>query len=134
MRIEFTIPGTPLGKQRARSTASGRPYTPTQTREAEKEIAVIAKRAMHNATPATGWVRLYITARRPMPKAWTKGRKEWSAATYCTVKPDWDNIGKLVSDALNGICYRDDAQVASATVEKRWGEAGRADVTVEWDR
>ncbi len=133
MTIVSTIPGTPQAKARARA-ANGHHYTPTQTREAEKVIALTAKNAMHNSTPATGWVRLYITAWRPMPRVWTRGRRDGSAATYCTVKPDWDNLGKLVSDALNGICYRDDAQVASATVEKRWGEDGRTDVTVEWDR
>ena len=37
------------------------------------------------------------------------------------VKPDWDNIGKIVCDALNGSAYKDDAAITDATVCKRYG-------------
>jgi Holliday junction resolvase RusA-like endonuclease len=30
---------------------------------------------------------------------------------------DWDNLGKIVSDALNGITYHDDAQILYGSVE-----------------
>lgn len=30
---------------------------------------------------------------------------------------DWDNLGKLISDALNGIAYHDDAQILYGSVE-----------------
>jgi Holliday junction resolvase RusA-like endonuclease len=32
---------------------------------------------------------------------------------------DWDNLGKAVSDALNGVAYRDDNQVMDGRVTKR---------------
>jgi len=34
--------------------------------------------------------------------------------------PDWDNIGKVVSDAFNKIIWKDDAQVAHSIVVKRF--------------
>ena len=41
-----------------------------------------------------------------------------------------DNVAKLVCDALNGICWADDAQVAAMSGQKEYGERPRLDVTV----
>ena len=46
------------------------------------------------------------------------------------VKPDFDNIGKIVCDALNGIAYYDDAQVVDAQVRKFYDDAPRVVVTI----
>ena len=46
------------------------------------------------------------------------------------VKPDWDNLGKLVSDALNGIAYGDDKSVVEARVMKFYSELPRTEVIV----
>lgn len=35
---------------------------------------------------------------------------------------DWDNLGKAISDALNGVAYHDDNQVMHASVTKRIGK------------
>ena len=39
-----------------------------------------------------------------------------------TKKPDADNIGKVVLDALNGIAYEDDKQVIELRVSKQYSE------------
>ena len=39
-----------------------------------------------------------------------------------TSVPDTDNVLKAVSDAMNGIVYRDDSQVVNAVVWKRYSE------------
>jgi Holliday junction resolvase RusA-like endonuclease len=39
---------------------------------------------------------------------------------YPTGKPDWDNIGKLVCDSLNGILWRDDAVIVDGSTSKRY--------------
>lgn len=46
-------------------------------------------------------------------------------------KPDWDNIGKVVTDSLNQIAYRDDAQVVDAQVRKFFSEQPRIEVTIQ---
>lgn len=48
-------------------------------------------------------------------------------------RADWDNLGKLVSDALNGIIWVDDRQVIDARVMKLPCPKGqeRTEVTVE---
>ena len=39
-----------------------------------------------------------------------------------TKKPDADNIGKVVLDALNKVAFKDDNQVSSLFIEKRYSE------------
>jgi len=41
---------------------------------------------------------------------------------YPTIKPDTDNIAKIILDSLNGIAYKDDKQVIRLSVEKRYAE------------
>lgn len=85
----------------------------------EEEIGWHAKAA--GLTPHEGPVALSITAIFPYPKSY-KGTE--SPEPHVS-RPDWDNIGKLVSDALNGIAWHDDSQVWVGTVKKVYGvEAG----------
>lgn len=72
--------------------------------------------------PWTGAVQLSITIRRSIPKSWTKDQQRDAREGLIrpTSTPDWDNYGKLVSDALNGLFYEDDAQVVDAMVSKHY--------------
>ncbi len=45
-----------------------------------------------------------------------------------TKKPDCGNIIKIICDALNGIAYRDDAQVILTQAAKEHGDDPRTDV------
>ena len=47
-----------------------------------------------------------------------------------TRKPDFDNIGKIICDALNGIAYRDDAQIVDALVRKFYSDIPRVIVEI----
>ena len=49
-----------------------------------------------------------------------------------TVKPDWDNIGKLISDALNGVAYADDKDIVFGAVQKAYSSKPRTVVTL-WE-
>lgn len=42
-----------------------------------------------------------------------------------------DNLAKLVKDALNGVFWRDDAQVVDLTVKKRYSDVPRTEVMIE---
>lgn len=124
--ISFTVPGRIGGKGRAKSGAGGNHYTPAKTRSDEGIVRHYASEAMRGWRRYEGAVRLTITVYRHPPKSWSKARR--AAARWITGKPDWDNIGKLVSDALNGIAYDDDAQVADGQVKRRYLEPEFASV------
>jgi Holliday junction resolvase RusA-like endonuclease len=66
-------------------------------------------------------VRIVFTMAIPQsrPRAWREAAL--AGRILPTSKPDWDNLAKLTSDALNGIAWADDAEVASAHVVKRYG-------------
>ena len=75
--------------------------------------AAIAKawRDQVSGEPIDGPVSVYIDAYKPLPKS-VKQEREW------TLKPDADNIAKLVMDALNGIAYTDDANIVRLSISK----------------
>lgn len=50
---------------------------------------------------------------------------------YEAVKPDWDNIGKIVCDSLNLVAYHDDSAVVDAQVRKFYSETPRVDVMIK---
>lgn len=49
-----------------------------------------------------------------------------------TKKPDWDNIGKIVCDALNKTAFHDDAQIVDGSVIKCYSEQPRIEVEI-WE-
>ena len=66
------------------------------------------------------------------PANWTKKVRAAALAgeVVPTVKPDWDNLGKIVSDAMNDVVYKDDCQIFEAHISKRYGEVARVEVAV----
>ena len=96
--LEFTVPGPPQPKERAR-TVRGHSFTPARTATYERLVALLALKA--GAKPWFNPVRL--TLRFYCPDARRR---------------DWDNLAKSVCDALNGTGWNDDSQIVAATVEK----------------
>ena len=48
-----------------------------------------------------------------------------------TKKPDIDNVIKIITDALNGIAYDDDAQIVSLSATKFYDENPHVDVRLD---
>jgi Holliday junction resolvase RusA-like endonuclease len=123
--LNFRVRGAPQGKGRARS--SGRHhYTPAVTREYEQRVRATFRAAYpnHQTIPKGVPVTLFIVAESV--KAPT------SRLQAPTSTPDWDNIGKAVSDALNGIAWHDDSQVTDGRVIKRFADHEGVEVLIEW--
>lgn len=133
MKIQFTIPGTPVAKARPRVTRTGHAYTPKKTSDYEKLVQIYAKQAMAGMNPTTEAVRLTVRAFFPIPKSWTKAKKEKAlcGCLWPTGKPDIDNCQKAIQDAFNGIVYKDDSQVVYGRCIKAYAAEPRVEVTVE---
>ena len=123
----FRVNGMPQGKGRARvSTANGiiRSYTPAKTRRYGQVVAEAAKLAVRkqNWQKSDAPIVLNLCAWFPVPESWPKRKKEMARAgdLYPTVKPDSDNIGKIIADALNDIVYNDDRQIVDYHIQKRY--------------
>ena len=125
--VTIRLAGTPRGKGRPKfSTAGGvmRSVTPAPTRNYEAALKMAAQSAMDGTDPLQGALDLLMIAVMPIAESWPKKRKADALAGRIrpTSKPDGDNLLKM-TDALNGVVWVDDAQVADATVRKFFGSA-----------
>ena len=101
----FTIPGTPIPKQRPRRNAKGVWYTPFRTLVYEKKVCLYAKvgRVRRTAAPLRVAIALFLPDRR-------------RRAIY----------------GLNGTAWLDDDQVTELKITKQIDrEYPRAEVTIE---
>lgn len=72
-----------------------------------------------------------ITAYYQMPKtSATKALKMVSGEIRPVVKPDLDNVAKIVLDSLNGIAYADDKQIVELRVKKVYGSEPKVEVVI----
>lgn len=83
--------------------------------------------------PLRGPLRVRITVIRPFLKNWGDKKKEDALAGKVrpTTRPDVDNYAKSILDSLNGITWRDDSQIVSLTINKRYGEVDGAIIEIE---
>jgi Holliday junction resolvase RusA-like endonuclease len=86
---------------------------------------------MRGRQPLDGPVELVVVAVYEWPKSWSAKRKAQPGAAWKTSKPDADNIGKLISDSLNCLAWRDDALVARLEVQKIYGQRGETRVFIK---
>mgnify|MGYP004666351575 CR=1 FL=1 len=137
--VTFRVPGKPHGKARAktvrnRSTGNSHSYTPESDLLYENYI----KNQFLNH--AKGFylergkpVSLSIIARFLPPKSTSKKRQldMLEGREMPLKKPDMDNIVKVVADALNGVAYHDDTQIAMVVAMKVYSAVEGLDITVE---
>jgi Holliday junction resolvase RusA-like endonuclease len=130
MQIKFFVEGKPQGKARPRFTRQGHTYTPSNTKAYETMIKMSFLQILHKKGlqfPIFGGVSgiaIDIVAYFEIPKSWSK--KKRSAAIEGklrpTIKPDTDNIAKIILDSLNGLAYHDDKQVVECRISKWYGD------------
>ena len=130
MKVQFTVTGEPQGKARPRILRNGRAYTPKKTADYENRIrrAFTAAGGELTAHPVT----VRIAAYYQIPKSASRARRAemLEGVTLPTKKPDADNVAKVVCDAMNGIAYKDDAQVCELHVMKYYAAVPMIVVTV----
>jgi Holliday junction resolvase RusA-like endonuclease len=121
--LTISVPGHPQGKGRARAFLRGSHighYTPEKTRTYEGIIRTFAVQEMRGRVPYEGPVRLHLTAFFAVPSTWSKIKtaRALTQDIHPAKKPDLDNIVKAVSDALNGVVFKDDAQIVRTDCAK----------------
>lgn len=127
--LAFEVGGEPQHKARHRSRIGykdGKPfvmqYPEPETAAYEKVIGQVASLFMRGKKPTAQPVALLVHVFKSVPKSWN--RRDREAALAGAILPDgradWDNFGKVCSDALNEIVYLDDSQVVDGRVIKRY--------------
>lgn len=136
--IRFTIPYICKAKQgdRARVIAakSGRTfvqhYPTAETRENAESLASLI--VPHRPDmPMAGPVRLDLTFRFPWRKSDSRKQRQAGSRPKDT-KPDWDNLGKQVSDVLEASgFFANDSQIAEVHLVKLFTDSPGIDVVLQ---
>lgn len=130
---KFTVPGGPKGKQRHRTTSNGRTFTPSQTVNYENLVIMCFKQKYHDAPPLTGELCFNMVSYFPIPKSTSKKKHAEMLARKIrpTKKPDFDNMLKIASDALNKIAFDDDKQVVESHYYAYYSDRARTEITIK---
>lgn len=144
-RIEFIVGGPPVRWHRPRARRLAAPAaTPgfielppgfkfqkmrfwTDPREVayRQKIAVAARAAAvglkirGEAVPLEGPLRMVLTFYLRRPRRLSRKGQDLSWV-WAPCRPDASNLAKAVEDALNGVLYTDDAQIADTRIRKRY--------------
>ena len=114
-KVEFIILGNAVAQGRPRFTRRGNyvvTYDPEKSKEWKNEV--IRQAVAQGAVMLSGALRVELMFNMKRPKSLPKKVK------HHIKKPDLDNLGKAVLDALSGICYNDDAQVIVLRMVKNY--------------
>lgn len=132
--FQFTVETIPKAKERPRFVRQGKfmhTYTPKTTSDYEKKIA--EEYLLQGGTVFDyPYLEMAIIAYFPIPKS-TKKSDRLLLETECVPyphKPDTDNLGKSIADALNQVAYLDDKQIVFLKVKKLYGKVGRIVVRI----
>lgn len=124
--ISFRVNCIPVAQPRQRhGIVNGhvRNYLPSNNPvHAFKAAVKVAAYDEYKGTPLNEPLQIKIIAVFPRPASMIWKTKDM-VRIYKTSKPDFDNLAKSVCDALNGLLWRDDSLICSATIEK-WIAAG----------
>lgn len=130
----------PQAKGRPRfARATGRAFTPAATVSAERTLrgelahgTTVGKMTEGLRWPLEGPLELHVESMLAIPQSWSKRKQEEARRGLLphVSRPDVDNLGKLVMDAANGVLWKDDSQLVSVTLSKRYNETPGTAVTL----
>ena len=123
--ITFTVYGEPKGKGRPQFTRTGHAYTPERTKSYEAEIVASFRREHPGFVRWEKGVPLKVRIKAiygiPVNDSKATRNAKLLGQKRPTKKPDADNVEKVILDALNGIAWRDDAQIVDIRTVKEYG-------------
>lgn len=125
----LTIYGKPQPKERPK-VYNGHGITPIRTRQYEAMLRSEWQKAGGELfeEPVSVSVQFYL----PTPTSWSKAKKERAERGIVrpTVRPDIDNLVKIILDGLNGVAFKDDKQVIELMAVKFYSAEPRTVIRV----
>jgi len=126
MSLKFKIPIVPMGQARARAARRGNHihmYSSPKSVEYKESL----QHYLINQLPE-GFkipdidvdIMVFAAFCMPMLRSWSQKKRGKHLDKPHTKKPDIDNLVKALFDAMNGIVWKDDSQVACLNVSKHY--------------
>ena len=137
MKIKLNFEIKPMAKQSFRTTRTGQKYLDASVikyRKAIRNMAILQMRKQ-KAEKIEGAVNMNIVYSFRRPKSLNKKERneiDSGKTVPKTTKPDIDNLTKAILDALNGIVWKDDAQVTQINIQKVWSAKDQIEVEI-WE-
>lgn len=124
MNVKFNIIPVPASRPRVTrwSTYYGKKYT-----NFKEEMLSLTSDIVF--TPLEGNIFAQLQFNVPIPKSWTKKKKEAKNGAYCDNHADIDNYCKAILDSLNGVYYEDDKQIVMLQATMLWATEASIDCT-----
>lgn len=122
MNVKFNIIPVPASRPRVTrwSTYYGKKYT-----NFKEEMFSLTSDIVF--TPLEGNIFAQLQFNVPIPKSWTKKKKEAKNGAYCDNHADIDNYCKAILDSLNGVYYEDDKQIVMLQATMLWATEASID-------
>ncbi len=133
--VTFSVECLPIPKGRPRFKRAGKfiqTYTPKKTLDFEELLRSRAVEAMGDSEPLDSPLEAFFYIRLPVPQSYSKKRsKACLEGLESPIKrPDIDNYAKSILDAMNGVIFKDDSQVISLHITKRYDLTPGVDMMV----
>ena len=133
--VTFHVPGpaAPQGSKRAFRTRSGRIALVESSAKVKpyRAVAALCATEAWRQPPTQGVVALEVAFRFVRPKSHTKADGSLRAgAPLAPGKPDIDKLLRALLDAMTGVVYVDDSQVACIWATKEYGQTAETVVSV----
>lgn len=142
MKIEFTIPGVPVGKGRPRVTAHTT-FTPKKTAEYEKKVRECWREQSGVRVPDNTPMKITVRAYFPPPSSYSKRKRLAMIGRPHDKRPDIDNVIKCLMDAIQDRknrktgtvtqnAFKDDSSIYMIVATKQYSSAPRLNVIIEY--
>lgn len=134
--VSFTAYGVaqPAGSKTVGHTKDGRHFVRDSAKNSagwKRTVAQVAGAEMSGRPLLIGPLALRVRFYMPRPKGhYGKKGLRPSAPPFPVVAPDATKLLRACEDALQGIVYRNDAQIVEQFVKKVYGEPARMEVSV----
>ena len=133
--MELIINEIPKPQPRPRITVRGKyphAYEPKSITEYKRLVANKYRSEHKQQLPLSGALSVDVRFYRPVQKSISKAERQRRllGQSLPTVKPDIDNYVKAILDALNGLAFKDDSQIAVLYARKIYSDKPRTEIEI----
>lgn len=133
--VQLVINEIPKPQPRPRITVRGKyayAYEPKSITEYKRLVAGKYRSEHKQQLPLTGALSVDVRFYRPIQKSISKieRQRRLLGESLPTVKPDIDNYVKAILDALNGLAFQDDSQIAVLYARKIYSDKPRTEIEI----